>query len=49
MAIAGRKIESLQRSGMYSDGNIPPLTVALGGSKQWVQRFTITIKRREWR
>ena len=42
-----RKIREINQPGLYGDGNTLFLRVALGGSKQWIQRLTIHGKRRD--
>ena len=47
MALSARKIESLSKPGMYSDGGTLFLRIAPGGSRQWVQRLTVKGRRRD--
>ena len=41
------RVRSLKAPGRYADGNTLYLHIALGGSKQWVQRLTINGKRHD--
>ena len=42
-----KKVRTIDKPGLYGDGNTLFLRVAPGGSKQWVQRLTIHGKRRD--
>ena len=42
-----RMVSAISAPGLYGDGNTLFLRVALGGSKQWVQRLTIRGKRHD--
>ena len=42
-----RMVKALKEPGRYGDGGTLYLVVAPGGSKSWVQRFTVNGKRRD--
>ena len=45
--LTAAKIKSLSKPGLHGDGGTLYLSVAPGGSKSWIQRFTIKGKRRD--
>ena len=45
--LTAARVRALKEPGRYADGGTLYLNIALGGSKQWVQRLTIDGKRHD--